>query len=69
MKREINQEDLRYKGLPFECCNCGNKPLVDDVIEHNGACGICGDSIITYEEVKHNELDAALRQSNQQNAS
>jgi hypothetical protein len=48
MNRPIKEEDLKYKGFPFECDNCGNKPTPQQVIDYNGQCEICGDSIIAY---------------------
>lgn len=48
LKRPINENDLKSKGLPFECSNCGNKPVASQVIEFYGDCEICGDTIITY---------------------
>lgn len=48
MKRPMTPEDLRDKGLPFECNNCGAKPTADDVVRLNGNCDVCGDDIITY---------------------
>jgi len=48
MKRPMTQEDLRDKGLPFACNNCGAKPTAEDVVRLNGDCDVCGDKIITY---------------------
>jgi hypothetical protein len=48
LQRKITEEDLRDKGYPFECDNCGNKPTPEDVVKYNGQCNICGYSIITY---------------------
>lgn len=48
LRRQITEEDLRYKGYPFECENCGNKPTPEDVIKHQGTCAICNDHIVAY---------------------
>jgi len=48
LKKQVTNKDLQYKGFPFECDNCGNKPTPQEVIKHNGECAICGDSIIAY---------------------
>jgi len=48
MKRPMTPEDLRDKGLPFACNNCGAKPTAEDVVRLNGNCDVCGDDIITY---------------------
>jgi len=48
LKKQVTNKDLQYKGFPFECDNCGNKPTPQEVIAHNGECAICGDSIIAY---------------------
>ena len=48
LKRCITEEDLRHKGFPFECENCGNKPTPEDVVKYRGACGICNDHIVAY---------------------
>lgn len=48
LKRQITNEDLKDKGFPFECENCGNKPTPADVVRLSAVCDICGDSIIAY---------------------
>jgi hypothetical protein len=48
MKRAPTVADLRDKGFPFECLNCGNKPTPTQVLEHGGDCECCGDTIIAY---------------------
>ena len=48
MKRKITGEDLRDKGLPFECSNCGRKPALAEVLEHGGECQLCGDDVFAY---------------------
>lgn len=48
LSRPLTEEDLKYKGFPFECVNCGNKPLPQQVLDFNGVCEICGDDIIAY---------------------
>ena len=48
MKRPMTPEDLRDKGVPFACDNCGAKPTAEDVIRLNGNCDVCGDEIIAY---------------------
>ena len=48
LKRQITEEDLSDKGYPFECLNCGNKPIPQDVVKTGGECEICRDSIIAY---------------------
>lgn len=48
MKRPITMEDLRDKGLPFECTNCGTKPTSEDVVRLGGICEVCNDTIIAY---------------------
>lgn len=48
LRRKITEEDLRDKGYPFECENCGNKPTPEDVVKYNGQCAICDDTIIAY---------------------
>jgi ribosomal protein S27E len=48
MKRQMTEEDLRDKGMPFKCNNCGQKPMLDDVIKHGAECQVCGDEVITY---------------------
>ena len=48
MLRPLTENDLKDKGLPFACDNCGNKPTADDVLKHEGSCAACGDTIITY---------------------
>ena len=48
LKRQPVAEDLKYKGFPFECDNCGNKPTPSQVIDNHGQCEICGDTIIAY---------------------
>ena len=53
MKRSMTEEDLRDKGLPFACNNCGQKPTLEDVLKHGAECQVCGDDVITY------TLDAA----------
>jgi transcription initiation factor IIE alpha subunit len=42
----MTQEDLRDKGDPFACNNCGAKPTAEDVVRLNGNCDVCGDEII-----------------------
>lgn len=48
LNRQVRPEDLRNKGFPFECQNCGNKPLPQQVIDFHGDCEICGDTIVAY---------------------
>jgi len=48
LNRPVNAEDIESKGFPFQCENCGNKPAPGKVIEYQGSCEICGDSIIAY---------------------
>lgn len=48
LNRAITEEDLRPKGFPFSCSNCGNKPTPKQIIERHGDCEICGDTIMVY---------------------
>ena len=48
MKQKMTEEDLRDKGLPFECNNCGRKPTLAEVLEHGGTCQLCGDEVFAY---------------------
>jgi hypothetical protein len=48
LNRPITEEDIKDKGYPFECNNCGNKPTPESVIKHGGDCEICGDTVIAY---------------------
>ena len=48
MKRKMTQEDLRDKGVPFVCNNCGARPTADDVVRLDGNCDVCGDEILAY---------------------
>lgn len=48
LNRKVTEDDLRDKGFPFECDNCGNKPTPQDVIACEGLCNLCGDSIIAF---------------------
>ena len=48
LNRPITVDDITVKGFPFSCENCGNKPTPEKVLEHSGACEVCGDSIIAY---------------------
>jgi hypothetical protein len=48
LNRPVEHSDLEDKGFPFQCENCGNKPTPSEVVEHNGSCAICGDSVIAY---------------------
>ena len=48
LKRKLFFTDLEDKGYPFECVNCGQKPIPEDVIQFGGSCEICGDEIIAY---------------------
>ena len=48
LKRKLTEEDIKYKGFPFECSNCGNKPLPKEVISNAGNCAICEESIVAY---------------------
>jgi len=57
----MKESDLKYKGLPFECENCGNKPTAEDVVKFKGACELCGESIVAY-SVDTAELILKLKQ-------
>jgi len=48
LNRQITVEDLRPKGFPFQCLNCGNRPTPEQVVQQQGACEICGDIITAY---------------------
>ena len=48
MNKQINIEALEDKGFPFQCENCGNKPTPQQVVDHDGDCEFCGDTIITF---------------------
>ena len=48
MQRKMTEEDLRDKGLPFECNNCGRKPTLAEVLEYGGECQLCGDEVCAY---------------------
>ncbi|MDA3808348.1 MAG: hypothetical protein PF440_10625 [Thiomicrorhabdus sp.] len=48
LARAVTEEDLKRKGYPFECENCGNNPTPENVVKYGGSCEICGDSIIAY---------------------
>lgn len=48
LKRPMCPYDLRDKGYPFECSNCGNKPTPRQVVDHDGDCEICGYSVVSY---------------------
>jgi len=48
LKRPLTEQDLKNKGFPFECENCGSKPTPEQVMEHHGQCAICGDSVVAY---------------------
>ena len=48
LTRKITESDIKDKGFPFECENCGSKPIPQDMIDHQGSCSICGDSVIAY---------------------
>ena len=48
LNRPTRQEDINPKGYPFECTNCGNKPTPRQVIQYDGDCEICGDTIVAY---------------------
>ena len=48
MKMPLNEEDLRDKGLPFSCNNCGRKPPLAEVLEHGAECQVCGDEVFAY---------------------
>jgi hypothetical protein len=50
MKRSMTEEDLRDKGLPFACNNCGRKPTLEDVLAHGMNCQLCGDEVFAYTE-------------------
>ena len=32
----------------FECENCGHKPKPQEVVDHDGDCAQCGDTVIAY---------------------
>jgi len=48
MKRPMTVYDLKDKGVPFVCVNCGNRPTLDEVISGDGVCLLCQDEIIAY---------------------
>jgi len=48
LRRPITTEDLKDKGVPFACTNCGSKPTLYEVILGDGFCQICGDEVIAY---------------------
>lgn len=48
LNRLISENDLQHKGFPFECLNCGNKPIPQKALDNHGDCEICGDTITAY---------------------
>ena len=48
MRRPMTPEDLRDKGLPFACDNCGAKPTAEEVVRLGATCDVCGDEIHAY---------------------
>lgn len=48
MNQKITEEDLRHKGFPFECENCGNKPTPEEVVRLLAMCAVCGENVIAY---------------------
>jgi len=48
LNRPLTMDDIISKEFPFACENCGNKPTPEKVITFDGACEICGASVIAY---------------------
>lgn len=65
LNRPMRPEDLKDKGFPFGCRNCGNKPTPQQVVDYNGDCEVCGDTITTY-SIDAAELIIALSKNNKE---
>jgi len=52
MKDELHDEASQSAVLdtttPFECDNCGHRPMPQEVIEYKGDCAKCKDTVIAY---------------------